>query len=350
MSNNNHTSIEITTSTIVKSMLIILFFILLYVLKEVVIIFLFAIIIASALSPFASWLDERGIPRLLGVLLLYLTIFGLFVFVFVLVIPYFSEELGQLTQTLPKIIERLSTSLETVQSNSPQYLDFISELQNILESISNYLQQSAQSVVGVIASIFGGVFSFIAIIVISFYLAVTRRGIETFLSSVAPDEYEGYVINLWKRTEVKVGRWLQGQMLLGLIVGLVVYVGLSLMNIKFALILGVLAMLLEIVPIVGPVIAAIPSVFFALLQSPSLGLWVLAFYVVVQQTENHILVPLVFGKTIGLNPVVVIIALLVGEQLAGIPGMIISVPVATIVVEMLDDVAKHKEELKKNSV
>ena len=348
MSQPDHTHVEITAGTIFKAVLIVLLFVLLYVLKDVLIIFLFALIIASAISPFANWLDEKGFPRLLGVLLLYLTVFSLFVLVFVLIIPYVSEEIGQLTQALPKVVERVSSSLETVQKGAPQYLDFISELQNILESASNYLQQSSQSVISVIANIFGGVFSFIAILVISFYLAVTRKGIESFLASVVPGDYEDYVVNLWKRTEVKVGKWLQGQLLLGLIVGLVVYVGLSLMNIKFALILGVSAMILEIVPMVGPVIAAIPAIFLAILQSPTLALWVLLFYVVVQQTENHILVPLVFGKTIGLNPIVVIIALLVGQQLAGIPGMILSVPISTIIVEMIDDLAKHKE-LKKNS-
>ena len=125
--------------------------------------------------------------------------------------------------------------------------------------------------------------------------------------------------------------------------GLLVYVGLSFMNIKFALILGFLAAMLEIVPMVGPVLAAIPAIFLAFLQSPSLGLWVIVFYVVVQQLENHILVPVVLGKSVGLNPVVVIIALLVGQSLAGIPGMILSVPLATIIVEMMDDFAKHKD-------
>lgn len=347
MPNPNHTHVEITTATIFKSILIILLFVLLYVLKDVVIIFIFALIIASAISPFANWLDEKRFPRLLGVLLLYLTIFGLFIFVFALIIPYIADETGKLTQVLPNLLQKLSTSLENVQKGSPQYLDFFSEMQNMFEGLSNYLQQSAQSVVSVIASVFGGIFSFIAIIVISFYLAVTRKGIETFLSSVVPDEYEGYILGLWKRTEIKVGRWLQGQLLLGLIVGLIVYVGLSLMDIKFALILGALAMVLEIVPMVGPVVAAIPTVFLAVIQSPTLALWVILFYIVVQQLENHILVPLVFGKTIGLNPVVVIIALLVGQQLAGIPGMIISVPLSTIIVEVIDDLAKHKEGLKR---
>jgi predicted PurR-regulated permease PerM len=170
-----------------------------------------------------------------------------------------------------------------------------------------------------------------------------KKGIETFLGSVVPEKYEDYVIDLWKRSEIKVGRWFQGQLLLSLIVGLVVYVGLSIMGVKYALVLGILSMVLEIVPMVGPVLAAIPAVFLGFLQSPGLGLWLIVFYTVVQQLENHILVPLVIGKTTGLNPVVVIMALLIGGSLAGISGMILSVPVATIIVEILDDIAKQKE-------
>ncbi|HZZ99255.1 MAG TPA: AI-2E family transporter, partial [Candidatus Paceibacterota bacterium] len=243
---------------------------------------------------------------------------------------------------------QVSSSLESAQQHAPNYLDFLSELQNVLDGISTYLQQASQSVVGLLVNIFGGIFSFLAILIISFYLSVTKKGIETFLGSVVPEKYEGYVIGLWKRVEVKVGKWFQGQLLLGLIVGLITYVGLSLLHIKFALLLGLAMVVLELVPMVGPVLGAIPAVFLAFLQSPTLGLWVVVFYIIVQQLENHILVPLILGKTLNLNPVVVIIALLIGEQLAGIPGMILSVPVATIIVEMLDDLARQKESRRAN--
>jgi len=339
----DHIHVEINTGTILRVILTILFFVFLYILKDVLIIFLFAIIIASAISPFANWLDEKGFPRLLGVLLLYLVVLVLIIAVLSLIIPYVSQDINQLVTTLPQFVAKVSTSLEKVQQGSPQYLDFLSEIQNILQSFSDYLQQSSQSIFGLIVSVFGGVMSAIAVLIISFYLSVTKKGIEKFLGSVVPDKYEDYAIDLWKRSEKKVGLWLQGQLLLGLIMGLIVYVGLSLLGIKFALILGFLVAILEIVPMVGPILAAIPAVFLAFLQSPALGLWVIAFYVIVQQLENHILVPVVLGKTTGLNPVVVIIALLVGQQLAGIPGMILSVPVASIIVEMMDDFAKHKD-------
>lgn len=309
---------------------------------------LYAVIIASALTPFANWLDAHRFPRLLGILILYLLILGIAVFILSLVVPYLADEISQLSVTLPNIVQKVSVSLENVQKGSPEYLDFISEIQNILDTFSVFLQQSSQSVINIIINVFGGVLSFIAIIIISFYLAVMKRGIENFIESVVPAQHEAYIMNLWKRAEIKVGRWIQGQLLLALIVGLTVYIGLELMNIKFALLLGVLAMALEIVPIVGPVLAAIPAVFFAFLQDPTLGLWVLLFYIAVQQLENHLLVPLVLGKTTGLNPVVVIVALLVGNQLAGISGMVLSVPVATVIVEVLEDMAKHKEEVKHN--
>lgn len=340
---SDHIHIDISTASIIRTVLVILFFIFLYFLKDVLVILLFAIIIASAISPFANWLDSKGFPRLLGVLLLFLSILGLLILFFSLIIPFVSEEISQLTVALPQIVINVSSSLEKAQNASPKFLDFISEMQNALEGLSSYLQQAAQSIVGMVVNIFGGIMSFIAIIIISFYLSVTKKGIENFLGSVVPEKYEGYAVSLWKRSEIKVGQWLQGQLLLALVVGLVVYVGLSLMGIRFALVLGILAMLLEVVPMIGPVLAAIPAVFFAFLQAPTLGLWVILFYIIVQQLENHILVPLVFGKTIGLNPVVVVIALLIGSQLAGVLGAILAVPVATIIVEMLDDLAKHKE-------
>ncbi len=347
---NQSTNINITTGTILRGLLLILFFLFLYILKDVIIIFLFAIIIAAGITPFANWLDSKGFPRLFGVLGLYLIMFGLVIFVLSLVVPYFADEVSQLSTTLPSIVNKLSVSLQNVQQGSPQYFDFVAEIQNILDSFSVYLQQSSQSVIGILISTFGGIMSFIAIGVISFYLSVMKKGIESFIESVVPASHDDYVMDLWRRSETKVGRWMQGQMLLALIVGLIVYIGLSLMGIKFALLLGLMTMLLEIVPIVGPVIAAIPAVFLAFVQDPNLGLWVILFYVVVQQMENHILVPIVLGKTTGLNPVVVIIALLVGNQLAGIPGMLLSVPVATIIVEILEDMAKQKGVAKSTAI
>jgi predicted PurR-regulated permease PerM len=317
----------------------------------VIVILFFAIIIASAVGPFANWLEQKKIPRLLSVLVLYLALFGLLVFLLSLIVPVISSELGQLTQALPKFISSISGALEKAQqTTTTRYFDFFSEIQNLLDSFSQFLQISSGSVLNLIINVFGGVLSFVAVIVISFYLSVMRQGVAGFIKSVLPAKYEDYIIGLWKRAEHKVGRWLQGQLLLALSVGLFVFIGLSLLNVKYALLLGIVAMILEIVPIAGPVISAIPGVILAFAQSPILGMWVLVFYVAVQQFEAHVLTPLILGRTIGLNPVTVIIALLIGGKIAGILGIILAVPVAVIIVEILDDLAKQKESRKMPAV
>ena len=342
-----HQTLDISTTAIFKIAFTILALTFLYLVRNVLVILFFAIIIASAITPFANWLEQKRIPRLLGVLLLYLTFFGLIVFFLSLIVPVISSELSQLTQALPEFISNISGALEKAQqTTATRYFDFFSEVQNLLDSFSQFLQVSSGSALNLIINVFGGLLSFFAIIVISFYLSVMKQGVAGFIRSVLPTKYEDYIIGLWKRAEHKVGRWLQGQLLLALSVGLIVFVGLSLLKIKYALLLGIVAMILEIVPIVGPVISAIPGVVLAFAQSPMLGIWVIVFYVAVQQIESHILTPLVLGKTLGLNPVTVIIALLVGGTLGGIIGILLSVPVAVIVVEIFDDLAKQKESKK----
>ncbi len=336
--------LDIHASTIIKVIFIVLSFVFLYLIRDVLVILFFAIIIASAIGPFGAWLNKKKFPRLLGILILYLAVFGLAVFLLSLTIPSLILELNQLTQTLPQFVSDISGALEKAQqTGGNRYFDFLSEIQNQLDAFSQFLQVSSTSVLNFIVNIFGGVLSTIAIIIISFYLAVQRQGVSGFIKSVLPAKYEDYVIDLWKRAEGKVGRWLQGQLLLALTVGLIVYVGLSLMGVKYALVLGIIAMVLEIIPIAGPVIAAIPALILAFSQSPTLGIWVFVFYIAVQQLESHVFTPLILGKTVGLNPVAVIIALLIGGKIAGILGILLAVPAAVIVVEIFEDIAKHRE-------
>ena len=336
---------DVETFTVFKVILILLFFVFLYLLRDIIMILLFAVIIASAVTPFANWLDQKKFPRVLGVLLLYLSLFVLALFLVSPVMPFVTGETNQLIKALPNFVDRVSVSLEKAQESSSRYVDFFNEMLNLLDTFSSYLQASSRSAFSFVISIFGGLFSFLAIIVISFYLSVMRGGIESFIRSVVPREYEASVLNIWRRSEIKVGRWLQGQLLLALMVGLAVYVVLSLLGVKFALLLGILAMVLELVPSVGPVLAAVPAVILAFTQSPTLGLWVVLAYLIIQQLENHILVPVVLGRTVGLNPVVVILALLIGFKLAGILGMVLSVPMAAIIVEILDEFSRNKNHI-----
>ncbi|MEK7203492.1 MAG: AI-2E family transporter, partial [Patescibacteria group bacterium] len=197
--NGEHRTIDISTHTIFRFILIVLFFVLLYLVRNVLYILLFAIIVAAAVNPFGNWLDRKRFPRLLGILLLYLTVFFLVVFILTLVIPFISQEVGQLTEDLPRFIAKVTASLEAIKGEAGVF-NIIGQLQGLLDGLSQLLQESSQSAVGFIIGIFGGVVSFFGIVVISFYLSVMRSGIDTFLQSVVPDKYESYVLDLWHRS------------------------------------------------------------------------------------------------------------------------------------------------------
>jgi predicted PurR-regulated permease PerM len=184
------------------------------------------------------------------------------------------------------------------------------------------------------------------LIVISFYLSVQERGIENFLRIVTPLEHERYILDLWQRSQQKIGRWMQGQMLLGLLVGVLVYLGLTVLQVKYALLLAILTAMFELIPVFGPIMAAIPAIAVASIQGPFLALLVTGLYIIIQQLENHLIYPLVVRKTVGVPPLLVVLSLIVGGTLGGFFGIILAVPIASILVELLDDLAKRKHATK----
>jgi len=133
---------DISSASILRGILLVILFIFLYILKDVIIIFLFALVLASAISPFANWLDQKRFPRVVGVLGLYVLVLGLGIFILSLVIPYVSDDISHLTSSIPTVVERVTDTLENAQNSSPQYLDFLGEIQNILSGLSGWLQQA----------------------------------------------------------------------------------------------------------------------------------------------------------------------------------------------------------------
>src|SRR3990167_7294475 len=180
MSNPPETvSHELSLSSIWRIILLLALVWFLYELRDIIMILLFAIIIASGVTPFANWLDKKRFPRLLGVALLYLSVFVLIAFVISLMVPFISAQINQLIQDLPNFINKVSDSLDKVQDS--RYVDLFSEAQNLLDSASGYLQAFSGSVFGFIVNIFGGLVSFAAIIIISFYLRCRTRAMSICL-------------------------------------------------------------------------------------------------------------------------------------------------------------------------
>ena len=195
--------------------------------------------------------------------------------------------------------------------------------------------------------IFGRFFRFVVVVVISFWLAVQPNGIENFLRIITPIDREKYVIDLWKRSQRKIGSWLQGQLLLGLIIGVLVFLGLMILGVKYALVLALLAAVFELIPFFGPILSAVPAVLLGFSSSVTLGLMTIGLFIIIQQFENHLIYPLVVKKIIGVPPLVVILSILIGAQLAGFLGIILAVPAAAVLMEVASDLEKSKHLFRK---
>lgn len=344
-------TISISSGTIVRAILFVLFFVLLYILRDIALVILTAVVLASAIEPGTRWFENHGVPRALGVLLIYLSTAMLLAIGFYFFIPPLLESFADVLSRAPEYLESLrlwggSIGVFDGVSGDLTTGELVTRIQGLLTSVSG-------GVFGFASNVFGGVLSLILIVVLSFYLAVQKDGIANFLRIVTPFKYESYAIDLWKRSQRKIGRWLQGQLILSLIVGVLVYLGLTILGVPNALLLAILAAIFELIPLFGPILAAVPAVAVALIEGGApLGIMVIGLYLIIQQFENHLLHPLVVKKVVGVPALVAIIALLAGAKLAGFLGMIIAVPIATVLMEFMNDVETRKkrmhEEFEKN--
>jgi predicted PurR-regulated permease PerM len=337
---------SISTGTIIKTLLILACAALLFYIRDVILVFLTAVVLASAIEPGARFLVRRGIPRILAVILLYVIIVIGIVAISYLILPSLIDDLSSAFATVSKHIPKATDPIIVDYSGWQTTIQTLSKSETLSQTIKSLALSATTakgSVLATLTIIFGGLTSLVLIFILSFYLSVREHGIEEFLRIITPERREGYVISLWRRTQHKIGRWLQGQLLLALIVGVLVFIGLTLLRVEHAFVLSAIITVFEIIPIFGPIIGAIPGVLAGFLQGGfTFGLIVALMYLIVQQIESNIIYPLVVKKVLDLNPLVVIIALLVGLQLGGVLGVLLSVPIAAALTEYLKDISKNK--------
>lgn len=345
----NDKIIQISTGTIVKAILVVLFFAAFYYLRDIVLVVLLAVIIASAVEPGTQWLLRRRVPRILAVLLIYsvavMVLVGTFYFLFLPLLNQSAEllsslpgYLGELQVWNPLQDSKILSSGSAVEGFSKNF-----SLSQIVEQINTTVSGLSNGFFSTASTIFGGILSFLLVVVLSFYLSVESDGISNFLRIVTPAKNEKYVLGLWKRSQHKIGLWMQGQVVLAIIVAMLVFLGLTLLRVENALLLAVLAGMFEIIPIFGPILAAIPAVTLALVTNGmTSAIMVIGLYIIIQQFENQLIYPMVVRKIVGVPPLISILALIIGGKLAGFVGLLISVPVATMLMEFLNDIEKNK--------
>ncbi len=323
--------LEQSTQVILKVVLVVLALALLWAIRDIILLFLLAVVFASAMEPLADYLHTKRIPRSVSVLAVYVLVLGLVFVVGAVLVPVIAEQFKLLATNFPSY-------LATFQDKYPNLHGLFGTL-----NISDVLQSlvgggNEGGVFSRTLGVFNGLLGFITVMVISFYLVVAdQNGMKELIRPLVPIQRRDQVMHLIRKIQKKMGLWVLGQLLLSVSIFLLSFIALSLLGVKYALVLALLAGLLEVVPYMGPVLSAIPAFFFALIQSPALAVAVVVLYILIQKTEGYVLVPKIMHKTVGTSPLVVMLSLLIGFKLAGIVGLLLGVPVAGALLVLMEE-------------
>jgi predicted PurR-regulated permease PerM len=348
MFNKDSNTISISTGTIIRFFLVSLGFFLIWVLRDLMLVVLTSIVITSFMESAVPFLNRIKVGRVFGVAILYILSLAILSFLFYLFAPLLITEIYNfsvfMSEYAPQVDflkyfnnEAFSGAKDVVATLSDN-LTF-SSLLVTSKAFTNNLSSGFFSALSVA---FGGIVNVGFIIVISFYLSIQEKGIENFLRIIIPLQYEDYVVDLWDRSSKKIASWVKGQMLLGVIVAVLTYLVLSLIGIQYALLLAIIAGMMELVPY-GIWIALVPAAAFSYLSDGVSGaLMTTGAYVIIHQFELFLFIPLILKKAVGLSPLVIILSLLIGFELGGAWGVVLSIPVAVVVMELLNDVEKRK--------
>ena len=286
---------------------------------DIILLFFVSFIFMSALYPLSDKLVSFKIPRVLAVL-----------FVLILSVAFIA---GMLTIGLTPLIKQTVDLSQQLGITLNSLFNAVGINESVIQQELSNLSAEA---VNITVNIFKNVISLVSILVVSVYLLLDREKIEDYGTSFFGSRQERAKKTL-RSIEDKLGAWLRGQVLLSLLIGVLVYVGLTILGVEAALPLAIIAAFLEVVPVIGPIIAAIPAVLIALTVSPLLAGLVAGFYFAIQQFEGHVVVPQVMKKAVGLNPLLVILAISVGGRLLGIGGALLAVPIAVVIQIVLQE-------------
>jgi len=322
--------VEISFTSYLKLLLIVLGTFFLWQIRDVVIILFIAFILVQALNPVVAWFTKRGWPRWATIIAIYLVLIGSIVAAFALLVPPLIDQLQLLAANVPYLISKIRPLYQALPASV--------NVQQFITSITDQLGSVTGNVVSLASQFFGGLIAIVTVFVISFYLLIDDKQLDSLIHIAIPSQLTNDVRRVVEKIGHKVGGWVRGQFTINVIMGLSTWIGLSLIGMPYALTIGVLAGILEIVPILGPIVTEVIAIIIAL-GTGSWGLALAGFLVftLLQQLEGHFIVPNVMRQAVGLAPVVIIVSLLVGSAVAGLPGAMLAIPAAATIDVLVDE-------------
>lgn len=303
--------VEVSAKTIIFTILFILLLVLLWTMRDLILSLFLAFIITSTVKPLVATLKKIGIPRQVSVIAIFFLLICLFGMTSYWIFPPLINETTMLVGHLPVMLKAINPSLFKAFNLSAlfQYIP------NITNQAFEFIQTFFSNATFLVTTLF-----------FSIYMTIDETFVKHNLGYFFGEAEMVRVVQIIEKTERRLGSWLLGELMLMLIVGTMTFVGLSLIGIRYALPLAIIAGLLEIVPNIGPILSAVPAFIVAIAQSYFFGIASIVLYIIVQQLENHIAVPLIMKRVIGLSPIITLIALIIGGRFFGVLGILLSIP------------------------
>lgn len=304
---------------------------LLFEIRQLLVSFALAIVFASAISPLVSGMEKRHVPRPLAILTLYAGILASAVLVVLLALPPLVKEGAELLTRLVASASELEQWFLSIQASLGH--TNLSSL-DLDKALPQALQASSSVAPGLLKVTFGvatGIFSLILVFAIAFYWLMEKADIQQAVAGVVAKEHRERFIEIWTEIDSKLGSYVRGQLLDALAVGILTFVGLVILRVDAPLPLAVIAGITGLVPIVGATIGAVPAVLVGLSQSPQTALLVVGLYLLVQQFEGNVLAPRIMQQSVGVSPLTVLLAIVIGGSLLGVVGAMLAIPAAAAI-------------------
>lgn len=293
----------------------------LFEIRSILISLFIAYLLVAAFKPVAQLLQRKGVPKTLAVATPYLASICVAGILVATIAPFFVAQISSLANNFPLYLDRASEALGIPLAAA--------DIQNIVASEAGLI---GRNVLTTTSRVFGSILSIIATLAISFYLLLDHERVENTFVRAFPAKTQAKLRKTIFLVEMKLGDWVRGQLILCLFIGVITYIVLSILGVEYALVLAIIAGILEIIPTIGPIVSAVPAVIVAVSINPPLAIFVVAAYILIQQLENHVLVPRVMESVVGLPPSVIIVSILIGGSLLGIPGALLAVPFVSMIV------------------
>jgi predicted PurR-regulated permease PerM len=309
----------------------------------ILVLVLMAILFATIIERPVVEIEKRHIPRGLAILIVYAAIIGSVVLLSLIIAPVIREEADTFKRDAPAQLEELQDrwrdSPNPILSGPGQEL-----LGRAIDAIEDPPEPGQDTALNVLVSIAGGIVGVITALIVAFYYLMEKALLRRLILQQLKSENRTRVARVWDDVEAQVGRWLRGQLTLCLIIGVTATIGYGLMGVPFWPLLGLVAGITEAIPIVGPWLGGVPAVVIALTESWEKALMVAAFIVGLQLLENAVLVPRVMRGAVGLTPLTVFVAILVGTQFMNVIGALLAIPLAAAVQVIVTDYLKTRRE------